>query len=168
MPNACVLRVGRVVATILVAASACGAQVAWGQTSPGNILPNGLLPLLSNQPAANAVSTAVYQQPMNAMPRRAPMARLIENPDQTDGAPPFALTDQTGTIQRYVEPVPGIELSSHVGQVVTVRNDTGSTLLASQLELPPPALTADGRQSGRPVRDRNRCSRELAACGRAG
>ena len=139
MANACVLRVGRVVATILFAASACGAQVAWGQTSPGNILPNGLLPLLSSQPAANAVSTAVYQQPMN-MPRRAPMARLIENPDQTDGAPPFALTDQTGTIQRYVEPVPGIELASHVGQVVTVRNDTGSTLLASQLELPPSAL----------------------------
>src|SRR6476646_4821985 len=139
MPNACVIRMGRVVATILVAASACGAQVSWGQTSPGNILPNGLLPLLSNQPEASPVSAAVYQQPM-AMPRRAPMARLIQNPDQTDGAPPFALTDQTGTIQRYVEPVPGIELASHVGQVVTVRNDTGATLLASQLELPPPAL----------------------------
>ena len=142
MANASVLRVGRVVATILVVVSAGGAQIAWGQTSPANILPNGLLPLLSNQPAANTVSTAVYQQPMNMpnMPRRAPVARLIENHDQTDGAPPFALTDQTGTIQRYVEPVPGIELASHVGQVVTVRNDTGSTLLASQLELPPPSL----------------------------
>ena len=64
------------------------------------------------------------------------MARLIENPDQTDGAPPFALTDQTGTVQRYVEPVPGINLASYVGQVVTVRHDTGTTLLASQLELP--------------------------------
>lgn len=142
MPNACVLRVGRVVATILIAALSGGAQVAWGQTSPGNFLPNGLLPLLGTQPAANAVSNAVYQQPMNMpnMPRRAPLARLIENPDQTDGAPPFALTDHTGTIQRYVEPVPGIDLSPHVGQVVTVRNDTGSTLLASQLELPPQAL----------------------------
>src|SRR4051812_20364537 len=103
MPNACLLRVGRVVATILFAASACGALVAWGQTSPANILPNGLLPLLGNQPLTNAVSTAGYQQPMN-MPRRAPMARLVENPDQTDGAPPFALADQSGTIQRYVEP----------------------------------------------------------------
>jgi hypothetical protein len=142
MANASVLRVGRVVATILVVVSAAGAQIAWGQTSPGNILPNGLLPLLSNQPGPNTVSTAAYQQPMNMpnMQRRSPMARLIENPDQTDGAPPFALTDQTGTIQRYVEPVPGIELASHVGQVVTVRNDTGATLLASQLELPPQAF----------------------------
>jgi hypothetical protein len=142
MTNAFVLRMGRVVATILVVAFASGAQLACGQTSTGNILPNGLLPLLSNQPAPNAVSTAGYQQPMNMpnMPRRSPMARLIDNPDQTDGAPPFALTDQTGTIQRYVEPVPGIELASHVGQVVTVRNDTGATLLASQLELPPQAL----------------------------
>jgi hypothetical protein len=142
MANASVLRVGRVVATILIVAVASGAQIACGQTSPGNMLPNGLLPLLSNQPAPNAVSTAIYQQPMNtpSMPRRSPMARLIANPDQTNGAPPFALTDQTGTIQRYVEPVPGIELASHVGQVVTVRNDTGATLLASQLELPPQSL----------------------------
>ena len=69
-----------------------------------------------------------------------PLAYLIENPDQTDGAPPFALTDQTGTIQRYVEPVPGIDLAPYVGQVVVVRNDTGPTLLASQLELPPQPL----------------------------
>jgi hypothetical protein len=103
-------------------------------------LPNGLLPMLGNPPVANPVSTAVYQQPMNVpnMPRRAPLARLVENPDQTSGAPPFALTDQTGTVQRYVEPVPGVDLSTHIGQVVTVRNDTGTTLLASQLELPPP------------------------------
>jgi hypothetical protein len=142
MPNCCVLRVGRFVATVLFAALACGVPIAWGQNSAGSILPNGLLPLLSGQPPASTVSTAVFQQPMNMpnMPRRAPMARLIQNPDQTDGAPPFALTDQTGTIQRYVEPVPGIELSTHVGQVVAVRNDTGSTLLASQLELPPEAL----------------------------
>ncbi len=141
MSNPSVLRVGRVVATVLVVASACGAQVAWGQISPGSILPNGLLPLLSNQ-AANGISTAEYQQPMNMpnMPRRAPLARLIENPDHTDGAPPFALTDQTGTIQRYVEPVPGIDLSSYIGQVVTVRSDTGTTLLASQLELPAQSL----------------------------
>jgi hypothetical protein len=139
MPNTCVLRVGRFVATVVVAALACGAPVAWGQNPVENILPAGLLPLLSGQSPANAVSTAVYQQPMN-VPRQAPLARLIENPDQTDGAPPFALTDQTGTIQRYVEPVPGIDLSPHVGQVVTVRNDTGPTLLASQLELPPEAL----------------------------
>jgi hypothetical protein len=64
------------------------------------------------------------------------VAYLIENPDQTDGASPYALTDQTGTIQRYVEPVPGINLTPYIGEVVVVRHDTGPTLLASQLELP--------------------------------
>jgi hypothetical protein len=65
------------------------------------------------------------------------LARLIRNPQEADGSPPFALTDQAGTIQRYVEPVPGIDLNPYVDQVVTVRHDTGRTLLASQLELPP-------------------------------
>lgn len=74
-------------------------------------------------------------------PHRATLARLIENPDQTAGAPPYALTDQTGTVQRYVEPVPGIDLAMYVGQIVGVRNDTGLTLLASQLELPPQPLS---------------------------
>jgi hypothetical protein len=139
MPNAGALQVTRFIAMLMVAALVCGTPVARGESSLDSILPGGLLPLLNGQPPANAVSTADYQEPTN-MPRRAPMARLIENPDQTDGAPPFALTDQTGMIQRYVEPVPGIDLSTHVGQVVTVRNDTGPTLLASQLDLPPEAL----------------------------
>lgn len=69
-------------------------------------------------------------------PHRAVLARLIVNPDQTAGAPPYALTDQTGTVQRYVEPVPGIDLAAYVGQTVGVQNDTGTTLLASQLALP--------------------------------
>ncbi|HJQ81653.1 MAG TPA: hypothetical protein VJ828_16945, partial [Lacipirellulaceae bacterium] len=73
-------------------------------------------------------------------PPRGPLARLVMNPDSISGAPPFALTDQTGNIQRYVEPVPGIDLSLYVDQVVVVRHDTGRTLLASQLELPPQPL----------------------------
>ena len=64
MPNTYVRRMGRVVATILIGASACGSQTTWGQTLPGNILPNGLLPLLSGQAPASAVSTAAYHQPM--------------------------------------------------------------------------------------------------------
>jgi hypothetical protein len=151
MSNTCVLRVGRFVATVVVVAWVCSAQFASGQNAIGSILPNGLLPLLGNQPTMNPVSNAAYQQPMNmpnTPPGRAPMARLIANPDQTDSAPPFALTDQTGTIQRYVEPVAGIDLSPYVGQVVTVRHDTGSTLLASQLELPPPALRSMAGNSG--------------------
>ncbi|HEY3394015.1 MAG TPA: hypothetical protein VGK58_14985 [Lacipirellulaceae bacterium] len=73
-------------------------------------------------------------------PPRGPLARLVMNPDSISGAPPFALTDQTGSIQRYVEPVPGIDLSPYIDQVVVVRHDTGRTLLASQLELPPQPL----------------------------
>ncbi len=151
MRHICVLRLARFAATILLAAAACGTHIVWGQTSTGTLLPNGLLPMLNNPPVANPASTAVYQQPMSMpnMPRRAPLARLVENPDQTDGAPPFALTDQTGTIQRYVEPVPGVDLSTHVGQVVTVRNDTGTTLLASQLELPPPLRPMAGNSDER-------------------
>lgn len=77
-----------------------------------------------------------------AVPHRAVLAQLIANPDQTDGAPPYALTDQTGTVQRYVEPVPGIDLTAYLGQIVGVQNDTGTTLLASQLDLPRQPLRA--------------------------
>jgi hypothetical protein len=67
---------------------------------------------------------------------RGPLARLVRTPDDAQGVPPYALADQTGTIQRYVEPMPGIDLDSYLNQIVTVRHDTGETLLASQLELP--------------------------------
>ncbi|HEX4412407.1 MAG TPA: hypothetical protein VH107_02190 [Lacipirellulaceae bacterium] len=82
----------------------------------------------------SATPAAVAQSASSNHP--APLAWLIQNPDQTEGTPPYALTDQSGTVQRYVEPVPGVDLASHVGQVVSVRNDSGSTLLASQLDLP--------------------------------
>src|SRR3954447_23167807 len=65
MANTYVLRVGRIVAMLLVATLSFGAPIARGQNSVGDFLPAGLLPLLSNQPnnqpAANAVSTAVCQ-----------------------------------------------------------------------------------------------------------
>src|SRR5690348_6555836 len=100
MLNASPLQLGRAVATVLLAIAASCASVAIAQPpSAGNLSPNGLLPLLSNQPVVNPispvspVSPAVYQQPMN-MPPRAPLARLVENPDQTQGAPPYALADQ--------------------------------------------------------------------------
>lgn len=73
-------------------------------------------------------------------PHEAPLARVIKNPDESSGLPPYALADNVGTIQRYVEPVPGIELEPYVGTVVRVRHDTGRTLLASQLDLPPQPL----------------------------
>jgi hypothetical protein len=68
--------------------------------------------------------------------RRGPLARLVRNPHSSSGLPPFALTDQAGNIQRYVEPVDSVDLEPYVNQVVIVRHDTGRTLLASQLELP--------------------------------
>jgi hypothetical protein len=73
--------------------------------------------------------------PLTAQQRR-PLARLIRNPDTSGGLPAYALTDQTGTIQRYVEPVPGIDLEPYIGYAVTVKRDTGRTLLATQLGLP--------------------------------
>jgi Legionella pneumophila major outer membrane protein precursor len=78
--------------------------------------------------------------------QQGPMARLIRTPDTSGGQPPYALTDQTGQIQRFVEPVPGIDLEPYVGYVVVVGHDTGRTLLASQLVLPgtdSPALPAN-------------------------
>jgi hypothetical protein len=96
-------------------------------------------PLLAQPRPPRFAEALTYNAPRQAAPR-GPLARLVRNPDRSEGMPPFALTDQTGTIQRYVEPVPGIDLAPHVGQVVTVRHDTGPTLLASQLELPPQPL----------------------------
>src|SRR3954471_7541998 len=117
----------------LAASVALRGQFALAQGSGTSTITAGLIPLLGSQPASNALPSTPIQQHSNGL-QRAPFGRLIENPDQTEGAPPFALADQTGTIQRYVEPVPGIDLASHIGQVVTVRHDTGSTLLASQVE----------------------------------
>ena len=59
---------------------------------------------------------------------------LVRNADTQGGKPPFALVDQFGQVQRYVEPTPGVNLAHHVGSRVVVRHDTGRTLLASQLE----------------------------------
>jgi hypothetical protein len=143
MSNARVIRVG-FRAIVLVALLVCCAPTAWGQMSPGNNLP-GVFPLAVVGSSADPNSASSNGRPANAA-RRAPLARLIENPDETGGAPPYALTDQSGTIQRYVEPVPGIDLSPYVGQVISVRHDTGSTLLASQLELPPRPLTPIGNK----------------------
>jgi hypothetical protein len=81
--------------------------------------------------------------------QRGQLARLVMNPDPTPASPPFALADQAGAIQRYVEPVPGIDLGAYIDQVVVVRHDTGHTLLASQLELPPrPLYPLLGDESG--------------------
>ena len=74
-------------------------------------------------------------------------ARLAVNPKRGDGNPPYVLIDRYGGIQRYVEPTPQVDLESHVGQTVSVKRDTGGTLLATQLDLPrrPVGAQADRR-----------------------
>lgn len=72
-----------------------------------------------------------------------PLAVLIRNADRSNGAPPYALADEYGRIQRYVEPSPGIDLASYVGTRVRVKQDTGKTLLSSQLDLPREIKTLD-------------------------
>lgn len=89
--------------------------------------------------AATLIVGAAQAQPF-ALKSRGAVARLIKTPEREAGRPPYALADQAGTIQRYVEPVPGIDLEPYVNQVITVRHDTGETLLASQLELPSQSL----------------------------
>jgi hypothetical protein len=90
--------------------------------------------------AAMLFAAAAKGQPLQPLPRgplaQGPLARLVKTPDGSAGLPPFALADQSGTIQRYVEPVPGIDLVPYIDQIVSVRHDTGQILLASQLELP--------------------------------
>ncbi len=63
------------------------------------------------------------------------VALLVRTASDDISAPPFALLDQYGQVQRYVEPSPGINLAHYLGKRVRVLHDTGDTLLASQLEL---------------------------------
>jgi hypothetical protein len=138
MSNACAPRLRRSIAPIALLISVSGAPIAPAQAQGWTAAQNPMLPLIGFDTAAASTPSPIYQAPQ--IPRRGPLARLIENPDQTEGTPPYALTDQTGTIQRYVEPVPGIDLAANVGQIVVVRHDTGPTLLASQLDLPRESL----------------------------
>lgn len=92
--------------------------------------------------------TVRAQEPEADAPRGA-QAILIRNPDETPGAPPFALTDQFGKVRRLVEPTPNVNLASHIGQRIRIKHDTGSTLLATQLDLP---LVEPAREP-RPLRE---------------
>jgi hypothetical protein len=139
MCRACPSTAAGVVVAIATAAALVCAPMRSAAQQPAGTLPPVAMNFMA---AADATAARLPVDPYSAAPvvQRGPLARLVTNPDHSGGLPPYALTDQNGSIQRYVEPVPGIDLTPFVGQVVTVRHDTGRTLLASQLELPPQPL----------------------------
>lgn len=122
------------------------------ETSPGLLswLPGDARPTAkpagkaANAPAAaaKAVAEAVDDRPQ---------AVLVRNPSTEDGAPPYALADDQGTIQRFVEPTPGVDLEPYLRRIIRVEHDTGATLLASQLDLPLDPTTLPGPITAEPV-----------------
>ena len=60
-------------------------------------------------------------------------AKLVNNPDNSENVPPYALVDNQGDVLHLVEPVKDVDLEAHVGETVEVRRDTGGILRASQL-----------------------------------
>jgi hypothetical protein len=87
-------------------------------------------------PLPNVAKRAIGVEPPKSTHRQKWAARLARNPRPEDGNPPYVLIDRYGGVQRYIEPVPQVDLDRHLGETVAVRRDTGGTLLASQLELP--------------------------------
>ncbi|WP_442482035.1 BBP7 family outer membrane beta-barrel protein [Aeoliella sp. SH292] len=110
--------------SLTLVSTANGQGMAWSPQRGGQ--PRSLAQLAADP---NAAGPAIAAQPQMQQ------ALLIRNPDPSDGTSEYALADQFGRVQRYVEESPGIDLASHVGERVTVRSDTGTTLLASQLNL---------------------------------
>lgn len=102
----------------------------------GSMIDSLFAPLAPEDPLPQAAVKAMGAEPTKAARRPTWHARLVHNPDTSEGNPPFALVDRYGGIKRYVEPIEGIDLERYIGQTVGVRRDTGHTLLASQLDLP--------------------------------
>lgn len=127
-------------------ASNAGAQLLSGP-EPGASRPQFRAPVRFNGSSRSSSqakpSPAALPGDVNASATEAkPMAILIRNPAAKAGAPPYALADDHGVVQRLVEPSPGITLEPHLGSIIRVRHDTGGTLLASQLDLQTKGLPA--------------------------
>lgn len=122
---------------VMALSGAASAQpLAWSPHRDSNAKPMRSLQSLAAAPQQQGDSSREGQQ----------QALLVRNPDTGDGKAEFALADQYGRIQRYIEPSPGIDLSAYVGERVGVRSDTGLTLLASQLSLPAIGVADQGVQ----------------------
>jgi hypothetical protein len=113
----------------------------------GSLVDSIFEPLTSDARPVRGATRALGGQPSKASIRPQWTARLARNPKSDDGHPPYVLIDKYGGIQRYVEPAPHIDLEKHLGQTVSVRRDTGHTLLANQLDLPAAKTTAGGAKS---------------------
>jgi len=110
-------------------------QSSYSDVAVGQMVDSLLTP---NSPKGAPVKQASRQQrPRFHSPspvRRALSGKLVNNPDTSDGSSEFALVDRYGGVLRYVEPTDDVDLDSRLGETVSVRNDTGDILLASQLE----------------------------------
>lgn len=102
----------------------------------GSMIDSLFAPLAPEDPLPQAAVKAMGVEPTKAARRPTWQARLVHNPDTSEGNPPYALADRYGGVMRYVEPVDGVDLERFIGQSVGVRRDTGHTLLATQLDLP--------------------------------
>ena len=112
-----------------------------GATRNGDQAAGALIDSLFDSAAQGSRSDAPVKKALGGQTSKASVrpqwtARLARNPKPTDGNPPYVLIDRYGGIQRYVESTPTVDLDRYLGQTITVRRDTGHTLLASQLELP--------------------------------
>ncbi|BBO30602.1 BBP7 family outer membrane beta-barrel protein [Lacipirellula parvula] len=132
----------------LTASSASAQSAAPRRTARGGDLAAGAaIDSLFDSAAEGSRSDAPVKKALNGQTSKASVrpqwtARLARNPKPDDGNPPYVLIDRYGGIQRYVEPTPTVNLDHYLGQTITVRRDTGHTLLASQLELPKVARPA--------------------------
>lgn len=127
---------------MLTASSASAQSPAPRRTARGGDLAAGaVIDSFFDSAADGSRSDAPVKKALNGQASKASVrpqwtARLARNPKADDGNPPYVLIDRYGGIQRYVEPTPTVDLDRYLGQTITVRRDTGHTLLASQLELP--------------------------------
>ncbi|HEX6962562.1 MAG TPA: BBP7 family outer membrane beta-barrel protein, partial [Lacipirellula sp.] len=102
----------------------------------GSLVDALLDPIAEDGKVANATTKALGGKPSKASIRPQWTARLARNPNPGDGNPTYVLIDRYGGVLRYVEQSRSVDLENYVGQTVSVRRDTGHTLLASQLDLP--------------------------------
>ncbi|MCG8448804.1 MAG: BBP7 family outer membrane beta-barrel protein [Pirellulales bacterium] len=143
--NMAVYRLG-IYTVLLTAAALFLFQPAFAGDGPNRITPSDVAAgqwvdsLLGPEMAQNSqrkpTNSRSHARRRTKQQRAALRGKLVNNPDTSDGTPPFALVDRYGGVVRYIEPVEEVNLEAYLGETVGVRRDTGDILLASQLALP--------------------------------